>query len=67
MTNFNLYEKNILSVLYSAEKPLVTEKIARLTGVSQITARKYLNSLQERNVLNSKKINKKNYWWIIVN
>jgi Fic family protein len=40
---------------------------ADIEWLTNTTARKYLNSLQERNVLNSKKINKKNYWWIIVN
>ena len=66
MTKFSLYERNILGVLYSAEKPLTTETIARLAGISRITARKYLNSLQEKGILKFKELNKGIYWWIVV-
>ena len=51
-------------VLYAAEKPLTTETIARLAGISRITARKYLNNLQERDILEFK--NKGINWWIAV-
>ncbi len=66
MSKFNLQERNILSVLYAAEKPLTTETIARLAGISRITARKYLNNLQERGILEFKELNKGIYWWIAV-
>ncbi|MGC8567571.1 MAG: FaeA/PapI family transcriptional regulator [Caldisphaera sp.] len=66
MSKFNLQERNILSVLYAAEKPLTTETIARLAGISRITARKYLNSLREKGILRSKELNKGIYWWIAV-
>ncbi len=66
MSKFNLQERNILSVLYAAEKPLTTETIARLAGISRITARKYLNRLQERGILRFKELNKGIYWWIAV-
>ncbi len=66
MSKFNLQERNILSVLYAAEKPLTTETIARLAGISRITARKYLNNLQKRSILEFKELNKGIYWWIAV-
>jgi biotin operon repressor len=66
MPKFNLQERNILSVLYAAEKLLTTETIARLAGISRITVRKYLNSLREKGILRFKELNKGIYWWIAV-
>ncbi len=66
MPKFNLHERNILSVLYAAEKPLTTETIARRTSISRITARKYLNILQEKGILEFRELNKGIYWWITV-
>lgn len=62
---FNIQERNILSALYSAEKPLTTERVSRIAGISRITARKYLDRLKNRGVLKSVRMGKGIYWWIL--
>ncbi|MEM0143682.1 MAG: HTH domain-containing protein [Candidatus Parvarchaeum sp.] len=64
---YSLQERNILGILYSAEKPLTTEAIARRCGISRITAKKYLQILIIKKVLKSRKLSRGIYWWIATN
>lgn len=57
-------EKRILAVLYSAEKPLPTERIAKQLDISRITIKKYLLGLKQRSKVKSKKEGRAVYWWL---
>lgn len=61
---YSLQERNILGVLYAAEKPLTIEAIARRADISRITAKKYLKMLEEKGVLKNKELDRGIYWWI---
>jgi len=60
-------EKKILSILYSAAKPLPTERIAKQLDISRITAKKYLIVLKKNEKVMSKKEGRSVYWWLNFN
>lgn len=61
---YNLTEKKIFSILYTAGKPLPTERIAKQLSISRITIKKYLLGLKERNKVNSEREGRAVYWWL---
>jgi len=61
---FSSLEKKILSILYSAGKPLPTERIAKQLDISRITAKKYLLNLEKDKKLKSEKEGRAVYWWL---
>jgi len=61
---FNSLERKILSILYSAGKPLPTERIAKQLDISRITAKKYLLNLEKNNKVKSEKEGRAVYWWL---
>ncbi len=64
---FSSVERKILSILYSAGKPLPTERIAKQLDISRITAKKYLIVLEKNKKVNSKKEGRSVYWWLNFN
>jgi len=64
---FSSLEKKILSILYSAGKPLPTERIAKQLDISRITAKKYLLNLEKNNKVKSEKEARAVYWWLNFN
>jgi len=64
---FSSLEKKILSILYSAGKPLPTERIAKQLDISRITAKKYLLNLEKNNKVKSEKEGRAVYWWLNFN
>ena len=63
---YSSIEKKILSILYSAGKPLPTERIAKHLDMSRITIKKYLLGLKKKNKVNSEKEGRGVYWWLNV-
>ncbi|MEM0143811.1 MAG: HTH domain-containing protein [Candidatus Parvarchaeum sp.] len=61
---YSSVEKKILSILYSAGKPLPTERIAKQLDISRITAKKYLLGLEKNGKVSSKKEGRAVYWWL---
>jgi DNA-binding GntR family transcriptional regulator len=59
---FSSLERKILSILYSAGKPLPTERIAKQLDISRITAKKYLLNLEKNNKVKSEKEGRAVYW-----
>ena len=55
-----------MSILYSAGKPLPTERISKQLDISRITAKKYLLDLEKNGKVSSKKEGRAVYWWLIV-
>ena len=66
-SEYSSIEKKIISILYSAGKPLPTERIAKQLGISRITAKKYLLGLEKEAKVSSKKEGRAVYWWLNVN
>ena len=66
MEEYSSLEKKIMSILYSAGKPLPTERISKQLDISRITAKKYLLGLEKNGKVNSKKEGRAVYWWLIV-
>lgn len=66
MGEYSSLEKKIMSILYSAGKPLPTERVAKQLDISRITAKKYLLSLEENGKASSKREGRAVYWWLIV-
>jgi DNA-binding GntR family transcriptional regulator len=64
---FSSLERKILSILYSAGKPLPTERIAKQLDISRITAKKYLLNLEKNNKVKSEKEGRAVYWWLNFN
>ena len=56
-----------MSILYSAGKPLPTERIAKQLDISRITAKKYLLGLEKKGKVSSRKEGRAVYWWLNVN
>ena len=66
---FTPTEKEILSILASAGKPLTTYYIAGIADITRLTARKYLFKLMEENWVIGRqytgtKYKKASYWWL---
>ena len=61
---YSQMEKKIMSILYSAGKPLPTERIAKQLDISRITAKKYLIGLEKDKKVESKKEGRAVYWWL---
>ena len=59
-------EKQIVNVLYYANKPLSTSDIAKRSGLSWLTAKKYLVMLYGKKLLRRKTEGKSVYWWLRV-
>ena len=59
-------EKQIVNVLYYANKPLSTSDIAKRSGLSWVTAKKYLVKLYGKKLLRRKTKGKSVYWWLRV-
>ena len=57
-------EKQIVNVLYYANKPLSTSDIAKRSGLSWVTAKKYLVKLYGKKLLRRKTKGKSVYWWL---
>ena len=57
-------EKRIVNVLYYANKPLSTSDIAKRSGLSWVTAKKYLVKLYGKKLLKRKTEGKSVYWWL---
>ena len=57
-------EKRIVNVLYYANKPLSTSDIAKRSGLSWVTAKKYLVRLYGKKLLRRKTEGKSVYWWL---
>jgi len=64
---YSSIERKILSILYSAGKPLPTERIAKQLDISRITAKKYLLNLEKNNKVKSEKEGRAVYWWLNFN
>ena len=64
---YSQLEKKIMSILYSAGKPLPTERIAKQLDISRITAKKYLLGLEKNGKVSSKKEGRAVYWWLSSN
>ena len=60
----NPTEKRIINVLYNAYKPLTTSDIANRSGLSWQTAKKYLEILHGKKLLQRAKKGKSVYWWL---
>jgi DNA-binding MarR family transcriptional regulator len=63
---FTQNEKRVLTALYNAYKHLPTERIADVSGMSRVTAKKYLEELEAKGKVESKRVGKSIYWWIKV-
>ena len=61
---YSQIEKKILSLLYAAEKPLPTERIAKHLQMSRITVKKYLVGLEKQGTVRSKKEGRAVNWWL---
>lgn len=59
-------EKNIVSMLYAANKPLTTENLAEKCNISRLTAKKYLKILEKDKIVESIRSGKAIYWWLAV-
>ena len=59
-------EKRILRVLYVAQKPLSTSKVAVNADMAWLTAKKYLYQLLEMELVNAGRKGKTVYWWLRV-
>ena len=64
MEEYSSLEKKIMSILYSAGKPLPTERIAKQLDISRITAKKYLLGLEKNGKVSNKKEGRAVYWWL---
>jgi response regulator of citrate/malate metabolism len=64
---YNSAERKIMSILYSAEKPLPMERIAKQLDMSRITVKKYLLGLEKQKKVASKKVGRAVYWWLNIN
>ena len=62
---YSQLEKKIMSILYSAGKPLPTERISKQLDISRITAKKYLLGLEKNGKVSSKKEGRAVYWWLV--
>jgi DNA-binding GntR family transcriptional regulator len=67
MEEYSSLEKKIMSILYSAGKPLPTERISKQLDISRITAKKYLLGLEKNGKVGSKKEGRAVYWWLSSN
>lgn len=61
---FPLSARRIIYVLYVANKPLTTNKVAEYAEISRPTARVYLRKLYKRGVVDGGRYKKGVYWWI---
>jgi len=64
--NLNPYERKIMKELYYAGKPLTTNEVAEKSDLSWQTAKKHLEQMRERGLLNHGKKGSAIYWWIKV-
>ena len=55
-----------MTAIHSAEKPLSTEAIAKIANIPRITAKKYLEELEEKEKVESARSGKAVYWWLRV-
>ena len=63
-SEYSSIKKKIISILYSAGKPLPMERIAKQLDISRITAKKYLLGLEKAGKVSSKKEGREVYWWL---
>ena len=66
MANFKPEEKQILSVLYFAQKPLTTKNISERAEMAWQTAKNHLEEMYQKGLLNKGKKGNAVYWWIRV-
>ena len=57
-------EEQILGILYSANKPLPTERIAIRADMAWQTAKRHLHALRGKGIVERKKIGRAVYWWL---
>jgi len=62
-------EKEIIGILASAGKPITTYYVAEKTGITRLTAKKYLFKLMKEGVVigkeyTGKQVKKGLYWWL---
>lgn len=65
MNEYNPTERKIISILYTAGKPLPMERIAKQLKLSRITVKKYLLGLKAKKVVTFKKRGKALCWWLL--
>mgnify|MGYP006282197473 CR=1 FL=1 len=58
----NPFERTILGVLGRGGRPLTTRQVAQFSGMSWLTAKKYLNELNSRGRVEREKRGKSIYW-----
>jgi len=61
---FNNVEKRIINVLYQHQSALSTSKIAKYTGYSYNTVKKYLTNLHKQKYVRYKHYGNAIYWWL---
>ena len=66
---FTPTEKEVISILASAGKPLTTYYVAGIAEITRLTARKYLFKLMEKGVVEGcqytgTEYKKASYWWL---
>lgn len=61
---FNNTEKRIINVLYKHQSALTTSKIAKRSGYSYNTVKKYLMSLNRRGYVRYTRYGNAIYWWL---
>lgn len=66
MSELSSTEKRIVTILYSAQKPLTTKRVSELARLAWPTAIKYLNILLKQKIVETGKHGKSNYWWLNV-
>jgi predicted ArsR family transcriptional regulator len=60
-------EKRIINALYVAHKPLSTKNIAERSEMARQTAKKYLESLNQKGLVSNGKLGKAVFWWLKTN
>ena len=61
---FNNIERRIINVLYRYQSALTTSKIAKYTGYSYNTVKKYLMSLNRQGYVRYTHHGNAIYWWL---
>lgn len=64
MSDFNPEEKRIINILYLANKPVTTKRISERTEMAWRTAKKYLEQLYGKEVVDCGRYKKSVYWWL---
>lgn len=60
----NPEEKRIINTLYAAHKPLTTKNISDRSEMAWQTAKKYLEQLHSKGIVDGGRYGKSVYWWL---